>query len=376
MKNHKLKTFILTTILAISFGFNYSFAQTGEDKTTLGDNLRTISQSIKVLVSEINDLVNQYREGEITEEELEEEIAKLEEKIETETAKIGNRSDEMDVSVEIREETIESMEEMMENLEDEMEELERTIEVQVEREMERMENDIERMENDMEEQDNRIEVEDNSIKINLNKNPRPAKQTRKDFVLGFGPTYVIENSDNDNFVPDFKPWSSWSGYLGFQMATRFTPTSNFGIQYGILYKWMITKIDDNAILTIQDRNGIYVPDSERDYSKSSLTTHHLVVPLMLQISNKRGKGYTFGLGGYAGVRLGDTQKLHFRSVNGEKVESRLRANYRTNPFIYGLGANFGKDFVRFFAHYDLSNVWRTEDNYDWNRFNFGFHLHF
>ena len=372
MKKYKLKSLILTTILALFIGFNSSYAQNEGEKSTLGENMKNISNSIKVMVSEINDLVKQYRDGEISEEQLEERIEKLEEKIENEVAKIDRRSSDINVSVELRDETLERMENTMADLEQEMAEMERTLEIQIREDMK----NIERKENNKEMSENRIEVEDNSFKINLNKNPRPAKQTRKNFVLGFGPTYVIENSSNDNFVPDFKPWSSWSGYLGFQMATRFTRTSNFGIQYGILYKWMITNIDDNAILTIQDRNGLYTEVPGIDYSKSSLTTHHLVVPLMLQISNKRGLGYTFGIGGYAGVRLGDTQKLNFRSTEGEKVESRLRANYRTNPFIYGLGANFGKDFVRFFAHYDLSNVWRTEDNYDWNRINFGFHLHF
>lgn len=380
MKKYALRNLILMAVLILS-GFASLTAQTTDEKSTFVENIKKISKSVTEMVGEINELVNQYRNGELSEEELEIEIEKLEGKIEREVEKIERESKGLSGLAETREETLARLEHIMSEQEMQRMEMElmmqdQLLEREIEREQREMEKSMREMQHmEAEENDSRIEMNDNSLKLKL-KNNRPAKQTRKNLVVGFGPTYVIENNNNDNYVPDFKPWSSWSGYLGFQMATRFTPTSNVGIQYGILYKWMIMNTDNNAVLTIQDRNGIYVQDDNFNYNKSSLTTHHLVAPLMLQFSNKRGHGYTLGLGGYAGVRLGDTQKLNYVSSSGERVESKLKANYRTNPFIYGVGANFGKDFVRFFAHYDLSNVWRTEDNYDWNRFNFGFHLHF
>lgn len=319
-------------------------------------------EEILDIARELKDIFQSLRRGEInmTEEELEATIEEIQEKIEIEVRKIE------EISKKEEEKVIQDLEKILENMEINLEEIEidmKKIEEEIEKEIGEAFN----------EDDEFITTENKSLKVNLNR--RPAKQTRKNLVLGFGPTVIIDNQTNTQYIPDINPWNSWSGYLGYQFSTRFTPTSRFGIQYGLIYKWYIMGTRENARVYLEGRDAIYIADNI-NYTKSKLTTHHFAVPLMLQISNSRGRGFVVGLGGYAGLRIGDTQKFKYTTSAGENIDSKLKVNYRTSPLVYGLGINAGKDFVRFYAHYDLSNVWKSDIYYDWNRVNFGLHLVF
>ncbi len=197
--------------------------------------------------------------------------------------------------------------------------------------------------------------------------------TTSNVVLAFGPTYFIENQTPEEYFPEMAPWSSWSGYTGLNWTSRFGKTSPLGIQYGLVYTWRIMNTNENALLSVQDKTPIYInqSDNQLTFSKSSLRTHYLTVPIHFQITNRKGEGLMASIGGYTGVRLGDTQVLKYKSSIGENIRSKQKYNYRTHPFIYGLSVNVGNENFRGYVNYDLSNVWGESNNYDINRLNFG-----
>lgn len=366
LKQIKLTLFILLASCFINIG-NASAQDTEINQKT------NVEELVEAAV-ELKDLLIAIKKGEskMTDEEIETKIEELEEKIENSAEKIKENISKEETSLVTKlEEILSKMD--LEEIEEELEEIDLKLkEIDINIDNPNME--IEEIEEQINNDSKTITKEDNSIKVNL-KSKHPAKQTRKNFVLGFGPNVVIENQNNTNFSPDINPWNSWSGYLGYQFATRFSPTSKFGIQYGLLYKWYVMGTKGNARVYLSENEGIYINDNIQ-YTKSKLRSHYFAIPLMLQISNHRGQGFVFGIGGYAGLRLGDTQKLKFPDSNGNTLKSKIKSNFKTNPYVYGLGINAGSNFVRFYLHYDLSNVWRTDINYDWNRVNFGFHLVF
>jgi hypothetical protein len=199
------------------------------------------------------------------------------------------------------------------------------------------------------------------------------KLTTSDLLFGIGPTYFLENQAPAEYYPEMRPWSSWSGFTGFQWTSRLGKNSPLAIQYGMVYQWRIMNTNENASLTVADKRPIYLNQDEAQiaFSKSSLRSHYLTLPIHLQFSNKKGEGLMASVGGYAGLRLGDTQVWKYKSSIGENVEAKLKHNYRTNPLIYGLSVQVGTQDVRGYVNYDVSNIWNNAEVYDVNRVNFG-----
>ena len=70
------------------------------------------------------------------------------------------------------------------------------------------------------------------------------------------------------------------------------------------------------------------------------------------------KQFVFGLGGYAGVNLGARQKLKYRE-DGERQKQKIKADYNTNNFIYGLSAYAGWGGTSLYMKYDLNPIFKN-----------------
>lgn len=68
--------------------------------------------------------------------------------------------------------------------------------------------------------------------------------------------------------------------------------------------------------------------------------------------------FKFGIGGYGGINLGARQKLKFEE-DGENQKQKLKANYNTNNFIYGLSAYIGWGATSIYAKYDLNTIFKN-----------------
>ena len=87
---------------------------------------------------------------------------------------------------------------------------------------------------------------------------------------------------------------------------------------------------------------------------------------------KRSKkqGFRFGVGGYAGYRLGSRSKFVFKD-GGNKEKDINRNNFYLSNFRYGIRAQMGYKGVDFFANYDLNKVFAQDKGPDLNAISFG-----
>ena len=67
------------------------------------------------------------------------------------------------------------------------------------------------------------------------------------------------------------------------------------------------------------------------------------------------QGIRFGVGGYAGYRIGGNTKFVYRE-DGKKQKDKEKGNYYLENFRYGVRAQVGYKGLDLFAMYDLNNV--------------------
>ncbi len=79
-----------------------------------------------------------------------------------------------------------------------------------------------------------------------------------------------------------------------------------------------------------------------DLRRSNLSMTYFEVPLSLVINpSRRGKGLSLSAGGFAGIRLGGTRQIVYRSEGMGRVTQNTNGNFYGSFFSYGLQAELG-----------------------------------
>lgn len=216
--------------------------------------------------------------------------------------------------------------------------------------------------------DNRIfglSIEGESVK----KIKKYDRRTTTGFVFAFGLNNAITEGKSFN-DSDFKIGGSRFAELGWSWKTRVFKNSNWlRVKYGLSFQFNGLKpIDNQFYVDTGEQTELQVHPLE--LKKSKFRMDNLVVPIHFEFgpSKKReGENYfrystkeqfVFGFGGYAGVNLGARQKLKYRE-DGKRQKQKLKANYNTNNFIYGISSYAGWGGISLYAKYDLNPIFKN-----------------
>ncbi|MGB7841752.1 MAG: hypothetical protein WBL21_03100 [Salinimicrobium sp.] len=163
---------------------------------------------------------------------------------------------------------------------------------------------------------------------------------------------------------DFEAGGSRFFEIGLAWKTRVFENSNWlRFRYGVSFQFNGLK---------PTKNRYYVDNGELselveypvDLDKSKFRTDNLVFPVHFEfgpskkIESDRSVWYStanylkIGIGGYAGFNIGERQKLKFEE-NGENVKKKLKGDYNTNDFVYGLSGYLGWGGTALYLKYDL-----------------------
>lgn len=204
-----------------------------------------------------------------------------------------------------------------------------------------------------------------------NKRPKKIKydrRTNSDLVVAFG----LNNALIDNRSLDDSPYKIGGSRffeLGWQWRTRVFRNSNFlRLNYGVSFQFNGLKPKDNQYF-VANGNQTELQEFQHDLKKAKLRMDNLVFPVHFEIGPSKIRKtehsiryYTsnrvkFGFGGYAGFNLGTRQKLKYK-INGDKVKDKIKREYNTPNFVYGLStyAGFGDTMV--YLKYDLSPIFK------------------
>ncbi|MDT0642378.1 hypothetical protein RM553_05980 [Zunongwangia sp. F363] len=180
---------------------------------------------------------------------------------------------------------------------------------------------------------------------------------------------------------DFKIGGSRFFEIGWAWKTRVFNKSNWlRVKYGVSFQFNGLKPTDNRYF-VEDEDETYLAEFEQDLDKSKFRMDNLVIPVHFEFGpSKRyesSKGVKFttnnmfkiGLGGYAGFNIGERQKLKYE-VDGDDRKEKLKNDYNTNDFVYGLSTYIGWGGTSLYAKYDINPI-LSDPNPELNNFSLG-----
>ena len=195
------------------------------------------------------------------------------------------------------------------------------------------------------------------------------RRTYSDPVLavGFNNTIIRGQSLEDS---PFQLGGSRFFELGWAWRTRVFKNSNaMRLHYGFSFQFNGLKLKDNQYFVVN--NGqTELEEFEFDLDKSKFRSDNLVFPVHFEFGPSKlretknkiqysiHKQFRFGFGGYGGVNLSTRQKLKYDNDEGQRIKDKLKRNYNTSNFVYGLSAYAGFDGIQLYAKYDLNPLFR------------------
>lgn len=234
--------------------------------------------------------------------------------------------------------------------------------------LERSENVVaEESDDDFEEDDGRI------MGIRYKKNDddmvyRYDRRTTSALVvaLGFNNAIIDGKSLDDT---SYRVGGSRFFELGWSWKTRVSENTNWlRFRYGFSFQFNGLKMDDNQYF-VEHGDQTVLEEFPLHLKKSKFRMDNLVIPVFFELGPSDRKEYNdhfrfstykkfkVGLGAYAGLNLMTLQKLKYKE-DGHHRKDKLKQNYNTNNFIYGLAAYVGVGGFSLYAKYDLNTIFR------------------
>jgi hypothetical protein len=208
----------------------------------------------------------------------------------------------------------------------------------------------------------------NGKKFNITKNIKYDRRTTNDLVFAFGLNNVITDGEGLD-ESDFRIGGSRFAELGIAWKTRVFDNSNFlRVKYGFSFQFNGLKPTDNRIF-VRDGDETILETFPQNLNKSKLRIDNLVFPVHFEFGPSRKierpnsirystrDQFRLGVGGYAGFNLNTIQKLKY-NLEGDRKKEKLKNNYNTNDFIYGLSAYMGWHCAAIYVKYDLNPIFK------------------
>ncbi|WP_461532057.1 porin family protein [Sinomicrobium sp.] len=203
-----------------------------------------------------------------------------------------------------------------------------------------------------------------------NKKKKYDKKTTSNLVIGIGLNNAIIEGQSLNDSP-YKTWGSRFFELGWQWKTRLLKNSNaVRVSYGLSLHSNGLKPKDNQYF-VSEGAMTSLESFPHSLKKSKFRQDHLVVPLFFEFGPSEKKEYDdyfrystdkkfkVGIGGYVGASLSSRQKLRYRDENRSRSREKLKGDYNTNDFVYGLAAYVGRGDMSVYLKYDLSPIFKN-----------------
>lgn len=201
--------------------------------------------------------------------------------------------------------------------------------------------------------------------------------------ISLGMTDLVGDDNSYGNTP-FSVGRSFSSEVGINLKTRVFEKTNFmRIKYGLAIQW--NKLTPRGNMYLVDEAGINtLEEFPSDLRKSELRFTNLVIPVYFEFGPSKkieskdyvrfstSKQFKIGIGGYGGFNIETMQKLKYKE-DGKRVKQKIKKDYNTTDFVYGVGAYVGYGSLSLYAKYDLSPLFKNQD-VDQNLLSLGFRV--
>ena len=195
------------------------------------------------------------------------------------------------------------------------------------------------------------------------------KRTTSDLVFAIGVNNTI--MDGESIGDSYKVLGSGFVELGWAWKTRVFENSNaLRLKYGFSFQWNKLSPKDDKYF-VQNGDVTTLEEFPDDLIESEFRVTNLVFPIHFEFGPSKKierdsyfrystrRQFKFGIGAYAGLNIGTQQKLRFKE-DGNRVKQKIRRNYNTSNFVYGLSTYVGIGNTSLYAKYELSPLFKDQ----------------
>lgn len=237
-----------------------------------------------------------------------------------------------------------------------------------------------------EDADNDDEAFDDDFFVEPEKKSKKIERTEGYVDLHFGwnvqleeGQYLVEDVPGEQDI-----WKSTSFSLGAGAKSRIgSPYSKFYIKYGGEFSWHNFRLSGNEVLARNGDRAFFTPldsifssGAASGLDKNKYHVAYFNVPIMFQLDfsepGQMDERWTFGLGGYGGLKINSKRELEYTTANYNEVEEKAYANYYMSSFRYGLMAQVGYEAYKLTMSYDINPFFRSNRGpgaFDYNMIN-------
>jgi hypothetical protein len=191
-------------------------------------------------------------------------------------------------------------------------------------------------------------------------------RTYSDLVISMGINNLVNFDREISGLEDVDFQLGGSRFLeiGWEWRTRLVQSNFVRLNYGVSFQFNGLRPKNNQYVAVE-QGVTSLQTFEYELRKSKFRTDNLVFPLHLEFGASdrmvtRNKmrysiynSFRIGIGGYAGVNLGNRQKLKY-TLNGERIKEKFKQGYDVTDIIYGISAYAGRGGTQIYAKYDLN----------------------
>lgn len=178
--------------------------------------------------------------------------------------------------------------------------------------------------------------------------------SKSDFGLYLGLNGFQQSPESPE--ANLRTWQSRYVALSFRKNITLTKGKqmDLALSYAPEFAWYNFMFVNNNGVNFDD-NQISFIDLNIQTKKSKLVVPSINIPVMLHFGFKEAK-FKFGIGGYAGYRIGGYSKIKQTNNNKDKIKS----SYGLEDFQYGLTAEAGKRRgLTIFFRYQLNDMFES-----------------
>ena len=218
--------------------------------------------------------------------------------------------------------------------------------------------------------------EDNDVLFGINYNSGKDKKvvydrrTKNFLVLGVGFNNAIRDGQSINDL-DYQLAGSRFFEIGWVWSTRVFKNSNFlRLNYGVSYISEGLKPTDNRYF-VKRGNITELQPFRVELDKSKFRLDNFILPIHFELGPSKfieredrirydiSKNFRFGIGGFVGVNVSTRQKLKYKE-DGDDVKDKLKTDYNTNDFLYGLSSYMGFGDTTLYLKYTLTPIFNDQ----------------
>ncbi len=210
----------------------------------------------------------------------------------------------------------------------------------------------------------------NESKVNRDKKTKyPKYDHEMEFLIGLN-NYLDENNqfpDNSNEDYSVDPITSWTYGINSVHKVALNPYIKLNFHGGL--QWYNFAMADSKYQIVKGPENVeFIERTDVSAKRSKINITYLnfsFIPVFH--TGKKSSSFRFGVGPYAGYRIGSKSKFKYEN-SGKDVD---RNNLYLNNWKYGVRAQVGWKGVDLFATYDISPLYIEGRGPELNAFSFG-----